>query len=78
MNTFEVHKLEHIKVLIGESKSENRSGIIMRLECDTEDTKDGWVKAINNEVKQLRSMKKSRHSRISRGICEFTTMSSFL
>ena len=53
--TFEVHKLEHLK----EHKSENKSGIIMRLECESEDKKDEWVKAINNEVKQLRSAARS-------------------
>ena len=59
LNTFEVHKLEHLKLGIGESKSENKSGMIMRLECDSEDTKDEWVKAINNEVKLLRSTAKN-------------------
>ena len=59
LNTFEVHKLEHLKFGIGESKNENKSGIIMRLECDSEETKDEWVKAINNEVKLLRSAAKS-------------------
>ena len=34
----------------------DKNGVIMRLECESEDIKDDWVKAINSEVKQLRSM----------------------
>ena len=30
----------------------------MRLECESEDEKDEWVKAINHEVKQIRSKSK--------------------
>ena len=54
-NTFEIHKLEHLKVSRGEPKSDHKSGIIMRLECESQDKKDEWVKAINSEVKQLSS-----------------------
>ena len=57
-HTFEVHKLEHLKVCIGKSKSENKGGLIMRLECESQDAKDEWVKAINHEVKQIRSKAK--------------------
>eukprot|EP00092_Neocalanus_flemingeri_P006754 GFUD01007296.1.p1 GENE.GFUD01007296.1~~GFUD01007296.1.p1 ORF type:complete len:191 (+),score=49.79 GFUD01007296.1:70-573(+) len=64
LNTFEVHKLENIKIGItvnGQSnptdnKSDTKNGVIMRIECESEDEKDDWVKAINSEVKQLRSM----------------------
>ena len=70
LNTFEVHKLENVKVgksVIGEpntsdGKSDTKSGVIMRLECESEDNKDDWVRAINNEVKQLRSMAKTLSS----------------
>eukprot|EP00092_Neocalanus_flemingeri_P027093 GFUD01029380.1.p1 GENE.GFUD01029380.1~~GFUD01029380.1.p1 ORF type:complete len:410 (+),score=112.23 GFUD01029380.1:121-1350(+) len=64
-NTFEVHKLENVKVSVmeepntSESKSDTKSGVIMRLECQSEEDKDDWVRAINNEVKQLRSMAKT-------------------
>jgi hypothetical protein len=51
-NLFEVHKLEHLKA---ESTYDTKSGIMMRLECESEDVKNEWVKAINREVKQLRS-----------------------
>ena len=51
-NLFEVHKLEHLK---DESSDDSKGGIVMRLECESEDVKNQWVKAINREVKQLRS-----------------------
>ena len=55
-NTFEVHKLEHLKE---KSKNDTKGGIVMRLECESEDKKNEWVKAINVEVKHLRSMARS-------------------
>ena len=55
-NTFEVHKLEHVKV---PGRKDSKAGIIMRLECESEEEKNDWVKAINVEVKQLRSSVKS-------------------
>ena len=55
-NTFEVHKLEHLKA---ESTDDTKGGIVMRLECESEDVKNEWVKAINSEVKHLRSTVKS-------------------
>ena len=63
--TFEVHKLEHIKDKEaagpgrGEAAAERTSGIVMRLQCESEETKNAWVKAINSEVKQLRSAAKN-------------------
>ena len=66
--TFEVHKLEHIKDPAGkeaagpgrgEAGAERTSGIVMRLQCESEETKNAWVKAINSEVKQLRSAAKN-------------------
>ena len=64
--TFEVHKLEHIKD-IGRDGAKNDtqtgdnrvSGIVMRLQCDSEENKNDWVKAINSEVKQLRNAAKT-------------------
>ena len=62
--TFEVHKLEHIKD-IGAAKNDTQtgdnrvSGIVMRLQCDSEENKNDWVKAINSEVKQLRNAAKT-------------------
>ena len=55
-NTFEVHKLEHLKAA---STDDTKGGIVMRLECESEDVKNEWVKAINSEVKHLRSTVKS-------------------
>ena len=70
LNTFEIHKLELVKVdisVMGEpntsdGKSDTKSGAIMRIECKSEDDKDDWVRAINIEVKQLRSMAKTLSS----------------
>ena len=62
-NTFEVHKLENIKaglsvmggeVVVGDR--DTKADVVMRLLCSTEAEKDEWVRAINGEVKQLRSM----------------------
>jgi len=61
--TFEVHKLENIKaglsvrggqVVVGDSN--NRAGVVMRVMCSSEVEKEEWVRAVNMEVKQLRSM----------------------
>ena len=68
--TFEVHKLENIKVGIAvmglpsvlNPKRDLKSGLIMRLECESETEKNHWVKAINYEVKQLRTMAKNLSS----------------
>ena len=64
--TFEVHKLEHIKDINRDAvKNEAQagdnkvSGIVMRLQCDSEENKNDWVKAINSEVKQLRNAAKT-------------------
>jgi len=64
--TFEVHKLEHIKDISRDAaKNEAQagdnkvSGIVMRLQCDSEENKNDWVKAINSEVKQLRNAAKT-------------------
>ena len=54
-NTFEVHKLEHVK---DKSSKKTAGGIVMRLECESENRKNEWVKAINSEVKLLRSTAK--------------------
>ena len=55
-NTFEVHKVEHVKVA---GQRDSKAGIIMRLECESEEEKNDWVKAINVEVKHLRSSVKT-------------------
>ena len=55
-STFEIHKLEHVK---DKSVNETKGGIIMRIECESEDKKNEWVKAINSEVKHLRSTAKN-------------------
>jgi len=73
LNTFEVHKLENIKVgisVMGQQtpsvhKKDTKSGVIMRLECESENVKDDWVRAINSEVKQLRNMARSLSSQFT-------------
>ena len=73
LNTFEVHKLENIKVDISvtgqskpsEHKKDIKSGVIMRLECESENVKADWVRSINSEIKQLRSMARSLSSQFT-------------
>ena len=69
LNTFEVHKLENVVTVTGQSitsddKSDIKNGVIMRLECESEDVKDDWVKSINSEIKQLRSMARILSSQV--------------
>jgi hypothetical protein len=61
--TFEVHKLENIKaglsvrggeVVVGDR--DTKAGVVMRIRCASEPEKEQWVRAVNTEVKQLRSM----------------------
>ena len=66
-STFEVHKLEHIKDMgkHGANRTDSGdklNGLLMRLQCESEDEKNDWVKSINNEVKQLRTVAKSMSS----------------
>lgn len=68
-STFEVHKLEHIKDMGKHAAAANKTdsgdkvnGLLMRLQCESEDEKNDWVKSINNEVKQLRTVAKSMSS----------------
>ena len=70
-NTFEVHKLENIKaglsvmggeVVVGDR--DTKAGVVMRLMCSTESEKEEWVRAINGEVKQLRSMANTLSSQL--------------
>ena len=63
-NVFEIHKLEEEKRLPidadhqSEKRRECDEVVIMRLECKSEEEKDDWVKALNKEVKQIRTMAK--------------------
>ena len=66
-STFEVHKLEHIKDMGKHAANKIDSGdkingLLMRLQCESETEKNDWVKSINNEVKQLRTVAKSMSS----------------
>merc|ERR1719481_1044061 len=61
--TFEVHKLENIKAGLSvrggqviQGDRDTKAGVVMRLVCAHEKEKEEWVRAINQEVKQLRSM----------------------
>ena len=65
-NTFEIHKLEHLKE---RTENETKGGIIMRVECESEDKKNEWVRAINSEVKQLRSTAKNISAQIAFRVC---------
>ena len=74
-NSFEIHKLEHIKMGImvmdkseTSGKGDLKSGLVMRLECQSEEEKDQWVKTINKEVKKLRSMAKALSSKLFQSI----------
>jgi len=74
-NSFEIHKLEHIKMGItvmdksdNTGKGDLRSGLVMRLECLSEEEKDQWVRTINKEVKKLRSMAKALSSELFQSI----------
>ena len=74
-NSFEIHKLEHIKMGImvmdkseTSSKGDLKSGLVMRIECQSEEEKDQWVKTINKEVKKLRSMAKALSSELFQSI----------
>jgi len=65
LNTFEIHKLEELKAgasLFGEGENNSKSAVIMRIECKSEKDKDNWVKNINKEVKQLRTMARTLSS----------------
>ena len=53
-NTFEIHRIEHLKDTTNIMKNDDKSGKMLRLECDSEEEKDEWVKAINRQVKLLR------------------------
>ena len=53
-NTFEIHKLEH-EMDRYRTPDKTKGGILMQIECESEDKKNEWVKAINSEVKHLRS-----------------------
>lgn len=67
LNIFEIHKLEDVKCGISvmrepnksDGKGDTKSVVAMRLECVSEDEKEGWVRAINSEIKQLRHMAKT-------------------
>ena len=48
-----------------EHKKDTKSGVVMRLECESENEKDDWVGAINTEVKQLRNMARSLSSQFT-------------
>ena len=67
-NVFEIHKLEEANISSADSSVQSESRhkceevVIMRLECKSEEEKNEWVKALNKEVKQLRTMAKNLSS----------------
>jgi len=60
--TFELHRLEQWEVGRAGAAQHSQGGILMRIQCETEEVKDCWVKAINAEVKQLRATARSLSS----------------
>ena len=70
LNLFEVHKLEDVGVGIGvdhktsDGNDDTNSVVMMRLECQSESEKNNWVKSINTEIKQLRTMAKALSSQL--------------
>ena len=68
LNLFEVHKLEDVGVGVDHKTSDDtddtNSAVMMRLECKSESEKNNWVKSINTEIKQLRTMAKALSSQL--------------
>lgn len=60
--TFELHRLEQWEVGRAGAAQHSQGGILMRIQCETEELKDCWVKAINAEVKHLRATARSLSS----------------
>ena len=50
-NSFDVHKVESV--------IQPGTVVMMRLRCGDEEEKDGWVRAITQEVKQIREEAKN-------------------
>ena len=63
LNLFEVHKLEDVGVGV-DGNDDTNSAVIMRLESQSESEKNDWVKSINTEIKQLRTMAKALSSKL--------------
>jgi len=68
LNLFEVHKLEDVGVGVdhktNDGNDDTNSAVMMRLECQSESEKNNWVKSINTEIKQLRTMAKALSSQL--------------
>ena len=68
LNLFEVHKLEDMGMAGLEHRTSDASDdtegdvVIMRIECQSEGEKNSWVRSINTEIKQLRTMVKTLSS----------------
>ena len=56
--TFEVHKLEHVKMAAEEGTENIEGGLAMRLECASEIEKNEWVKSINNVIRSIKRREK--------------------
>ena len=59
--TFDIHLLSNNKEIL----TENGEQLMMRLKCPSEESKDEWVKAINKEIKELKSEMKNLSRDIS-------------
>ena len=68
LNLFEVHKLEDVKVGLehksSDASDDTNSAVMMRIECQSEVEKNNWVRSINTEIKQLRTMAKNLSSQL--------------
>ena len=59
--TFEIHQLSNTNMTksMRDAEDDVKNQILLRLRCRTEEDKDEWVKAINKEVKELKSTMKN-------------------
>ena len=59
--TFEIHQINNTNMTksMRDVEDDAKDQILLRLRCRTEEEKDEWVKAINMEVKELKSTMKN-------------------
>ena len=55
-NTFLIHRMKKVEGEISHSDELQKSEVIMKIECEGEDEKEGWLETIKEEIEKLRSM----------------------
>ena len=57
---FEIHRLENMKI-VSNAEVEQSSLYVskLRISCESYQSKNSWVSAINSEIRQLKSLAKS-------------------